>query len=316
MKTTKSTICLIFLLLFITVEASAFTIKIKKVVVSPSNIVRLKDIALFDVDSPSMKNIEDTPILKLENMPSHIVINKKTMERLLLDHFSEEFLSFCEIPDRIHIYRGKTLLKKDKLVSLILNFIKDHGMNLMGDIKIRNISIPDYIILGADEDIEIQNALNSLRPGHNSINFVIKKNGLRIKSLTGSFFLDVYRPVPCAKRPLNIGEKLTFDKITFVKKNLAYLPRNLWDGKTGPYRVKVPIGAMQPITMDRIEPLPTIVKGQKVILIFDGKTIFLKTIARAMEDGKIGDIIRVMNLQSKKIVYGEVINRDTVRVGN
>ena len=235
------------------------------------------------------------------------------MKKILSDNLPDKLINSCDIPDKIQIIKGKYILSKEKLFSLLMNFIKNTSQ-IGGEIRLRDVVLPEYIILGKGEKIYIQIYGNTIKPGSNTVYFITLKDKKITKKRSGRFFLDVFKPVPCAKRPLNIGEPLTPDKITFVKKNLAYLPKNIWDGKTGPYRIKVPIGAMQPITMERLEPIPVVSRGQKVKLVYEGNSIILRTIGRCLEDGNIGDFIKVLNIQSHRVVYAKVVGRETVKV--
>jgi flagellar basal body P-ring formation protein FlgA len=55
-------------------------------------------------------------------------------------------------------------------------------------------------------------------------------------------------------------------------------------------------------------------KGKAVTLIFNNKVMNLTARGKTLEDGAIGQIIRVTNTKSNQIVMAEVINENTVRV--
>ncbi len=303
---------LFILILLISSQGPCFCIKIKDVVFVSDNFVRFKDI-VAESSNKIASNIKEMPILEISDYPQKFTLKRDTLKTILSDNLPDKLINSCDIPDKIQIIKGKYILNKEKLFSLLMNFIKNTSQ-IGGEIRLRDVVLPEYIILEKGEKIYIQIYGNTIKPGSNTVHFIILKNKKVTKKRSGRFFLDVFKPVPCAKRPLNIGEPLTPDKITFVKKNLAYLPKNIWDGKTGPYRIKVPIGAMQPITMERLEPIPVVSRGQKVKLVYEGNSIILRTIGRCLEDGNIGDFIKVLNIQSHRVVYAKVVGRETVKV--
>jgi flagella basal body P-ring formation protein FlgA len=310
-----SKIILISFLLSIPLLAySADGIKIKDRVVIDGEYLRLKDIAIPREEIPIWDEIKNIPLINIQGFPTVMTLDGDRLREILTQKISLNFASKCEIPENIRIYRGETVLDKIKLTLIILRFVNDNTFYLKGEKKVRDISTPEYIVLGKGEKLAIHLIGNRISPGYNSISFVVTKEGKKLRTRPGKFFLDVWTEVPCASVPLNRGDVLTPDKITFVKKNLAYLPKDIWDGRSGPWRVKIPIGRLQEISLSRLEPLPTIQKGQKIKLIFDGKGVYLGVVAQSLEDGKIGDIIRVMNLQSKKIVYARVIDKNIVKV--
>ncbi|GAB6888289.1 hypothetical protein JCM13304A_17880 [Desulfothermus okinawensis JCM 13304] len=290
------------------------SIRFKDIALVPDNFIRFKDIVIINDHDQLSDDIKDLPLLDISDYPKKFTLQKEFLKKIISENLPKNLVSRCDLPDKIHIYKGSLLVTKDKIFSLLVDFVKKNASQLNGELRLRDVVIPEYLILGSGEKIYIQTGQDPIKPGSNNITFVIYRDKRILRKKTGRFFLDVYRAVPCARRPLNIGEVLTFDKITFVKKNIAYISKNIWDGKSGPYRIKVPIGAMQPITMERLEPLPVVSRGQKVKLVYEGSSILLKTIGKCLEDGNIGDFIKVMNIQSHRIVYAKVINRDTVKV--
>jgi flagella basal body P-ring formation protein FlgA len=136
----------------------------------------------------------------------------------------------------------------------------------------------------------------------------------KVHTLTGSAFLDVWRALPCAKRPLNRNEPLRPQDITFKRKNIAYVRHDVWDGKGGPWRMSRSVGEGQVIYSRNIEPLPVICEGEEITLKYKGDFIQLNVPALALDDANVGESIKVQNLQSKKRVYGRVKDSKTVVV--
>ena len=102
--------------------------------------------------------------------------------------------------------------------------------------------------------------------------------------------------------------------ITFVRKNMAYLSGEVWDGRGGPWQVRRPIGLDQVIYAANLEPLPLVRRGETVRLVYEGKNIRLETLAEAMEDGGAGQAIAVKNLESERQVTATVRDSGTVYV--
>ncbi len=206
------------------------------------------------------------------------------------------------------------ILDKMALIKRLSSIINEKTVSWNARVLIKSFSIPDHIEMYPGETLQIIVGNGKIRPGANPVVFRVLHKNRPIKTLGGNFFLDVWKALPCAARPLNRGEVLTPDKITYVEKNLAYISSPVWDGRSGPWRIKIPIGRLQVITMSHIEPVPVVERNQKVNLIFNGRAIYLKVVALALKDGNMGDIIPVLNLQSKKVVYAKVVGHDTVAI--
>ncbi len=212
--------------------------------------------------------------------------------------------------------KGRNKLPVDKmaLIKEVNAIIKEKTKTWNARVVLKAISLPDYLEITQGEHLEIIIGGGNIQPGSNSILLRVLDGTRPIKSLGGSLFLDVWKKVPCAAVPLNRGDTLTPDKVTYVEKNLAYLPHNIWNGTGGPWRVKIPMGRLQVITLSHIEPMPTIQRNEKIKLIFNGKGVYLQVAALALRDGNKGDIIPVLNLMSKRVVYGRIIGRGTVSI--
>ena len=134
------------------------------------------------------------------------------------------------------------------------------------------------------------------------------------RRITGSALLDVWATVPAAKEPVNRGDVLTPDKIMFVRKNLAYVRGELWDGIGGQHRLKRAVGAEQVIYLSDLDQVPLITKGAQVTLVYERGVVRLEVPAQAMADGASGQLLSVRNLQSKSVVKATVHDSRTVMV--
>ena len=79
---------------------------------------------------------------------------------------------------------------------------------------------------------------------------------------------------------------------------------------------KVVLYAGRPIMVDQIGPPAIVSRNQIVGLFINGGGLKIVTEARALERGGVGDIVRVMNLNSRATVVGQVQPDGTVEVTN
>ncbi len=68
------------------------------------------------------------------------------------------------------------------------------------------------------------------------------------------------------------------------------------------------------LTEANISPTPLVRRGDVVTLIVERGGIMVSTYALAREDGIVGEVIKVDNLQSKKQIHARVVNATTVQV--
>ena len=66
-------------------------------------------------------------------------------------------------------------------------------------------------------------------------------------------------------------------------------------------------------TLSVIRPV-AIPKGKLVTVIYNTHTMSLTARGKVLEDGAVGQVIRVNNTKSNHVVFAEVVNAETVRV--
>lgn len=74
------------------------------------------------------------------------------------------------------------------------------------------------------------------------------------------------------------------------------------------------IVANTPLLEDMLEGETKIRRGHRIILLVSSPNVIASTIGELKEDGYIGDYVKVINLSSKKIVQGVLIDANTVKV--
>lgn len=79
-------------------------------------------------------------------------------------------------------------------------------------------------------------------------------------------------------------------------------------------RLKRSVARGMPITEEMVEDPPLIRRGTRIRLVVEAPGLKVMTLGQAKEEGSLGEVIAVTNLDSMKTVYGEVVDASTVRV--
>ncbi len=69
-----------------------------------------------------------------------------------------------------------------------------------------------------------------------------------------------------------------------------------------------------PITDSMVSETPIVKRGRSVVLCVESAGFSIKAMGETMQDAAVGDYVNAMNLSSKKIVTGLLVDEDTVRV--
>lgn len=69
-----------------------------------------------------------------------------------------------------------------------------------------------------------------------------------------------------------------------------------------------------PITDAMVSETPIVKRGRTVVLCVESSGFSIRAVGETRQDASVGDYVKAMNLSSKKIVTGLLVDEDTVRV--
>jgi flagella basal body P-ring formation protein FlgA len=141
-------------------------------------------------------------------------------------------------------------------------------------------------------------------------------DGRLVRRLSVSTHIEVWSDVYVTAKPLGRNQPIRPSDIKVKRMNLSRTPSNavLHKDQILGKRTKRAIAINAILTTSQIEMPPVIRKGDVVQLIAEGPLLKVTTRGVAKEKGGIGERIRVVNLNSKRIVHAQIVNHSTVRV--
>ncbi len=279
-------------------------------------VVLLGEIAdpLEGVDARTWKSLAGVKLWKASEKRGRPVTITRDKLRKVLRYYMGEMADNLVLPSQMTVQTGGRVITGEELRNRVVVFLTPRSQDLGGDVEFKNLRLPmHYFFRNEYDKLEI-GLSGDLKPGQNQIKLRAKAHdGKVLSSKAGSVFLNVWKTIPVAARPLNRFERVTKDKVTFMRVNMAYKP-NTWDGTGGPWRMARTLGRGQPFTMSHLDQIPLIEKGEHVTLLYQNKRVKLSIKAEALGEGGMGQQVSVRNLQSNKTVLATVVGNDTVLV--
>ena len=199
---------------------------------------------------------------------------------------------------------------------MIKEYLGGHTPWSEDQIRVKNISIGGNIILPATWDYEITPAPKATMIGRTAFSVSINTNGKPIQTFWINADIEVWVDVVLAVHTMKERQVIDEEDVYIGKKDLAELPPGYADdiGSVAGKRVKRFVGTNRPITQDILEEPPVFKRGEKVFILAESETLKIMATGTAESDGYKGRTVKVMNMQSRKEVSGEVIDNTTVRV--
>mgnify|MGYP000201927981 FL=1 len=180
------------------------------------------------------------------------------------------------------------------------------------EVKVLSLHIPLKMKLEDFDSVQIV-PRDSKALGRKVFTAYFQKEG---KNFTGTVFAFIDRKVmiPVAKRRIEKGERVDGKDFEFKEVYSTLTPSDFLskeDIEQGELYLKVPVGKGEVLRKTHIREDIAIRKGDRVKIVLNSGIIYIEFPGLALSNAKEGEIIKVRNMSSNKIVYG-VARRDKV----
>jgi flagella basal body P-ring formation protein FlgA len=220
-------------------------------------------------------------------------------------------------PDIITIARTAQVIDKAALEEIFRDYVLDNAPYESDQIFIETINAPESIALPEGElDWEIDVKHNKRFIGNFSLLIDFRVNGDSKKKIILSGRISVTREVVKAVRNIDRGDIITAQDITLASEQIKYFRKNITTntkdiiGKRATRRIQ----ADQTIHNGMFEIAPAVEKGDRVVIKAENDDLLITASGEALEEGGVGDQIRVMNVSSGREIVATVRRTDLVEV--
>ncbi len=197
-------------------------------------------------------------------------------------------------------------LTKERLLAQIRSFIQKHYK----DVRIKQITI--------DVDKPLRGYIISIKPSSESFRHIYLKiilfadNKKLVKR--ASVIVDRYARLPVALRDIPRGSHITASSVTFEKKRLtnsAQMREQSFAVIGSVARTFIKAGSV--IRPYMVIPDYAVKKHRNVKIIYQKGAIYIELLGLALDNGNVGDVVRVKNLSSNKVLRCKVLRSGVVQ---
>lgn len=267
------------------------------------------------IDPETWRILAATPLWPFPGKEGQMTLTR----RKILEDLDKLFPNAAEnfhVPEQVVLKKGggKPVAGND-VERMIVDFLTTNMTGQDGEIEVKDISLPGQIFLDTELERLTVEGVGNMVPGRVNLRLSISNlDGKVLRQVAASAFVNVWKVIPVASRPLSVREGvLGSDKVTFERRNLAYVRGVPWDPKDPtPMRVKTSLNQGTPLTSETVEPMPAILRGEQVTCLWNGANVHLSMPVTAVTDGTKGGPITVRNVQSGKELAAMVQDSKTV----
>ncbi len=234
-------------------------------------------------------------------------IEKKEIQKLLRKHLIDPKMVRID-GGPVFLYHKKSRLSKEDLLKAVTRYIRHHHSN----VQITKISLytPSIPLRGGLYRLEI---LESHRtPTHIYLDLrIFDAQGFR-KRLRPTILVQTFAKVPFAKHDISKGSLIEEEDIEW-KTKVVRSKMPLTPGQViGAVAIR-PIRQGQQIKEWSIEPDYAVKKNRNVKIVYQKGPIHIELLGLALQNGQIGDVVRVKNLSTNKVLRCKVLQNGVVR---
>ncbi len=219
-------------------------------------------------------------------------------------------------PDIITVTRQAIRLEKEDLHQIIAEFIQDNrGQLPEGKIQFASSRAPSALLLPYGKVTwEVKYSRPSLAKNSDfTIHFLVDDKPTKKCTVRGK--IEVLRPVAIARETIRRGTILTQGHFRMAPENILEIDHPIYDPHKliGMQTVRTLRGGHF-IEYDDLAIPPVITKGELVKILAGKGNLKISTSGVARNSGALGDVIRVKNINSNKLIYAKVSSPGIVSV--
>jgi len=178
---------------------------------------------------------------------------------------------------------------------------------------------PDVLGLPTGEtDVRFESGGDYRYVGDETFRTTVLVDGKPCKTLYLRASVHPFERVAVATRDINRGSPIHDTDFAMIRKDLAELSGGFFTDRAeirGLVAARS-VSAGSVISLRCVDRPVVIKRGKIVIAEVTGRGFRITAMVKAMDNGRVGDVIRLTNLDSRKTLAGEVADENTVRVAN
>ena len=216
----------------------------------------------------------------------------------------------------VTVRREAAEISKEEITRVIVKELTAQGMPENAELTFRKGDFPVLVPVKSAWRLEV--ASSDYAPSRQrfeaKLNVIVDDETKREIDFAGK--AEIFVLIPVAARDLKVGQIITPDDVLTKRVSRETARDADPEGKAGLIgkEVKKSVRSGQQITQKDVRAQVMVAKGKIVTLNFTKGGIMLGAQGKALENGGLGDTVRVMNTQSKTVVQGTVTGPETVSV--
>ena len=216
-----------------------------------------------------------------------------------------------QIPNKIIIENRGRIISQKEVLTKLRDLVQESCADC--DIKITDFRMPVLKNISPDAAWDFHDDVRRVK-GSFQVGIEVKDQQQKdLYWVTGR--ATFYKSVPIASHTLNLGDRLRADDYSFVIRDVTFAPdASPTENELKGAQLKTTLSANQIIYKNSLVRQPALSRGQLVMVTTGEGSWQVSTRGIAQDNGYIGDLVKVMNPDTKKTIVGKVVADGMVEV--
>ncbi|WP_428560134.1 MAG: flagellar basal body P-ring formation chaperone FlgA [Solidesulfovibrio sp. DCME] len=220
------------------------------------------------------------------------------------------------LPNQLTLSRGGRVMGHEELRAMAVEVLTPKVAALSGEARLVTVNVPDHIFVD-DQATGVTIEVQDVVAGKTPFRFVVAGPKAKIlQQVPAEAVVEHFARVPVAIKPILPRDGAAVEQIAYLweRRNMASIKGRVFDPGDGQWRARRGVGGGQVIMADEMEPLPLVLRGDQVKVVYEGRAVKLTLLGEALTDGAPGGKITVKNPKGNREITAVVRDKSTVVV--
>ena len=220
-------------------------------------------------------------------------------------------------PEETTLTRRAVKIAKADLEMMVRAYVTANPPFSDGDLTIDAVrTAGDVLLPSGDIQHEIRYLPRTRPSGALPLTVSFSADGKPLKRVMVTVHVTLLKAVPVTRRPIARNQMISEEDLMLQTMDVTGLPANAVVAfhEIKGQRARRHIGPRTVLRKDQLEFPPVVKKGDRVLIVAETSGLRVTTLGEVKSLGRVGERVRVVNLDSNKTVLARVIDARTVQV--
>jgi flagella basal body P-ring formation protein FlgA len=280
-------------------------------------MIHLEDIASIKGSPRSL--VEKIGRLSIQTSPPLgevlILSREDIVQKIKRNHLALP-VSDWQIPEEIAVVREGRVMERSEIAGIL----EDHLQKIMGEegktIRVKEVQGLERITVPPGKlswEVKIPPRISS---GNMPVSMILFADRQKIREARFYARMEIYADVVIARNYLKRHQVVEEKDVHLVHRNILQSPPDVVidPREVVGKRTTLSVNSQEILRKSMVEIPPLVKRGDRVTLLVENDQFKITSVGEAKEEGREGDRIKVINVTSKKEVYGRVLDAHTIKV--